>query len=289
MQTIRVANLRELEDACAASGLCFRGQRDARWRLVPTAYRALLTLPKGAKVDYSQVSLTERDTYREFDMKSRQLMTERFPELLELVAVAQHHGVPTRYLDWTTDCRVAAYFATSSSSGADAAVWSLDLTQFPFPPQLGRQHRGHGFPISKVLHYSSGHRPSFAQEVSVTVPTFTAAPQPSGPPAPPPTFVVVQPPAACSRLLSQKGLLSWYHGFDDDQFEWDYTRHILRLERRHKLQLLMKIILPKAAIADIRSQLRRADITPFSIFPDLDGLGRHLSEIHDADVGLSYF
>ncbi len=55
--------------------------------------------------------------------------------VLDVMAMAQHHGVPTRLLDWTTRPYVAAYFAASSAiaryrdwmSGDKLAVWALDI------------------------------------------------------------------------------------------------------------------------------------------------------------------
>lgn len=50
-------------------------------------------------------------------------------EILPFLALAQHHGIPTRLLDWSLDPMVAAYFSASAceKSNSRVAVWILDL------------------------------------------------------------------------------------------------------------------------------------------------------------------
>lgn len=44
--------------------------------------------------------------------------------------IGQHHGLPTRFLDWTENPLIAAYFATENSNNNDVAVYVVDKTQF---------------------------------------------------------------------------------------------------------------------------------------------------------------
>jgi hypothetical protein len=52
-------------------------------------------------------------------------------EWWEWWAIAQHHGLPTRYLDWTKNPLVAAYFAVEDcNKDEDSVVYAVDSTQF---------------------------------------------------------------------------------------------------------------------------------------------------------------
>ena len=74
--------------------------------------------------------------FREYNNKYMESMREWYiPDVVELAALAQHSGFPTRLLDWTYDINVALYFATQGvirklcsgeKVGGNYVVWCVD-------------------------------------------------------------------------------------------------------------------------------------------------------------------
>jgi hypothetical protein len=107
-------------------GLVFRGQREVSWGLVPSLERACLPLQDG----YSLGDVEGR-LVRAFQRAAESFLpyTPRLPSQdswLEWLALIQHHGGPTRLLDFTQSMYVAAFFAFDEPASGDSAIWAID-------------------------------------------------------------------------------------------------------------------------------------------------------------------
>jgi hypothetical protein len=104
-------------------GWLFRGQRDPAWNLESSLERASRRC--GEPIDQF-----ERTIVREFQRHAHTLV-KHVPKdtngFVEWLALMQHHGAPTRFLDFTTSFWIALYFAYEDSD-SDCAVWALDNT-----------------------------------------------------------------------------------------------------------------------------------------------------------------
>jgi hypothetical protein len=105
------------------SNWAFRGERDERWPL----YSSLSRYLQGFRIAPAAWPEQERRIIRIFKRKAHQFL-EKPPDLdddFQWLALMQHHGAPTRLIDFTWSPYVAAFFALERTLG-DGVVWAIN-------------------------------------------------------------------------------------------------------------------------------------------------------------------
>ncbi|MDO9301902.1 MAG: FRG domain-containing protein [Anaerolineales bacterium] len=128
-ETISITNTNDLINYLLSyeSHWLFRGHSSEKWILESTLERALK--PIGWDPEWAQNS----EEYSLFEFKARAhhyIAQESLPSSkLGLLSLMQHHGVPTRLLDFTESPFVALFFAfdgLQSISKDACAIWAID-------------------------------------------------------------------------------------------------------------------------------------------------------------------
>jgi len=207
----------------------------------------------------------------------------------ESLAIAQHHGLPTRFMDWTTNPLVALYFATRETKKdkdnnlLDSAVYVL-ISEPPRYSELKRKHSagkvdmsGESSPVSgvPVADDGDGGYDDFGldetgeevPEENGDTPILTeskpdkATMQGDGlSPFEITENVIYDPPHVSPRIRAQDGVLLACH------------QPLQSLEEKDFLEL----IISQKAHDDIRRRLDQYGVFDKQLFPDLDGIAKWL-------------
>jgi hypothetical protein len=174
------------------------------------------------------------------------------------LALAQHHGLPTRLLDWSYSPYVALHFATArpSSMDEDGEVWMVHLgrVQEALPATLGRMLQAEGSYVftGEMLSRAAG---SLADLAGLAADPFA---------------LFLEPPSLDDRIINQAALFSLMSTAEAHLDEW----------LRPRPGVSRRVVIPAALKWEVRDRLDQINLTERVLFPGMDGLSAWLSRYY---------
>ncbi len=176
------------------------------------------------------------------------------------LAVAQHHGLPTRLLDWTYSPFVAMHFATENLAcyDADGVIWCVDYvkTNQLLPERLKRILADEGSYVftAEMLGRAASSLHEFDRLAADEFVAF------------------FEPPSLDERIINQFALFSLL----------SHPRLGLDAWLAQHPDAFRRLIIPAAVKWEVRDKLDQANITERVLLPGLDGLSRWLKRYYTA-------
>lgn len=225
------------------SDFIFRGLSD--WE-----YPLLTSLQRHCKHDLS----LENNLIRNFK-KYASLEIRNQDNIWEVISLAQHHNLPTRFLDWSYSPYVALHFATEDySSDKDGIIWCVkysDSIKF-LPKKLKeslKKHRTTSFSVDTLVDVvDSLEKLNTMQKIKDSDELRKFA-------------LFLEPHSIDSRIINQYALFMFMSDNNQNIGEW--------LEENVEVK---KIIIPRNKKLLFRDKLDQMNMNERIIYPGLDGL-----------------
>jgi len=204
----------------------------------------------------------EQSLLRNFRKYAHRNATPR-DSLWNWIALAQHHGLPTRLLDWSFSPYVALHFATVNRAEwkSDAMIWCVDCVKIKnyLPTKLQRLLKREDSDVLTV---------EMLDEVAPTLAALDALSKK-------PFVAFFEPPSLDDRIMNQAALLSVTSRADLSVSRWLYEHE----------ELFHRIVIPAKLKQEIRDKLDQANINERILFPGLDGLSLWLTRYYGPTGG----
>ena len=258
-----VGSWRELDDAIADPGI---GRHEHR-------VHATLVFRGLARSSYSHVSSLARLS-GEFERLERHLIRNfrkyahreaPGPTQWDWLSLAQHHGLPTRLLDWTFSPLVALHFATASWAEEDAVLMAVDCeAAHALLPEALREE----LEKESALVFTTEMLADCAADLDELNEIGRSCDEP---------FVLFfEPPSLDERIVNQAAVLS---GFSDARYQMEDW-----LEAHPELWRSWRI--PPEVKAEVRERLDQSNVNERVLMPDLDGLAAWLRRYYSPGSGV---
>ena len=256
--TLRVASWSELLDVLHDNSWNDRINRHRSHNMFRGQSRAEYELSSGLSRNGGAQIKLEKHLLRNFLKYARSHLdrTEDQPKnFWHWIALAQHHGLPTRLLDWTYSPLISAHFACANLEHIDhdGAIWMVDY------------HRAHDHLediLQRRLREEGAH--VFTDEMlSSVVKSLEDVSDPSRKEQ----ILFFEPPSLSYRIVNQFACFSVQIGDCKPMTNWlDANDDIWK-----------KIIIPGELKWEVRDKLDQSNITERVLFPGLDGMCSWLS------------
>lgn len=234
----------------------------------PFAFRGLPDASANPETTLSRLGgeyhLREQSLLRNFRKYAHRSSIEA-DSLWNWIALAQHHGLPTRLLDWSFSPYVALHFATVNAADWDApaVIWCVDCVKLKqsLPAKLRQMLRQEGSDVLTV------------EMLDRAAPTLAAFERLSSRP-----FVALfEPPSLDERIINQAALFSVASRANLSVSDW----------LNHHQELFRRVVIPASLKREIRDKLDQANINERILFPGLDGLSQWLTRYYSPGIDLS--
>ncbi|MCI5147257.1 MAG: FRG domain-containing protein, partial [Candidatus Electrothrix sp. AR3] len=189
----------------------------------------------------------ERKAILKFKQRGRGLAsrTEKPKGLLEWLSLMQHHGGPTRLIDFTYSFWVALFFATEFTTG-DCAIYLLNTKKIVANNDI----RDHDFFLSCLLALDKDHIWVKKDKTSIQM---------------------CIPNNLNKRISIQQGLFV-YQTKIHDSFAESCNASASKSE-------LKKLIIKESIVNDIKLQLSKTNCISSTLFPGIDGYARSMRNL----------
>jgi hypothetical protein len=179
---------------------------------------------------------------------------------LEWLALMQHHGAPTRLLDWTYSLHVATHFAlwkASRSQSANLAIWMINTRWCLDGSHEACEALGKPRPNLSSRPITSNWDERASEELFDRECPLSVWP--------------INPFRLNERLTLQKGVF-----LAPGQVTASFVANVLAIPGHDDTSNVARFLIPHSAIDEVGKELYDANVTEATLFPGLDGFARSL-------------